>query len=44
MLIVGDQEMENQQVSLRLRSGENPGAQSLDAFLSKANQDIAAKI
>ncbi|HAF62541.1 MAG TPA: threonine--tRNA ligase [Anaerolineaceae bacterium] len=44
MLIIGDQEMENQQVSLRLRSGENPGVQSLEDFLSRAKQDIAAKI
>lgn len=44
MLIVGDQEMENQQVSLRLRSGENPGAQSLDDFISTAKEDITAKI
>ena len=44
MLIVGDQEMENQQISLRLRNGENPGAQTLDDFLSRADQDIEAKI
>jgi threonyl-tRNA synthetase len=40
MLVVGDQEVANGQVALRLRSGENPGAMSLDAFLEKARQDI----
>ena len=44
MLVIGDQEIESGQVALRLRSGENPGALSLDAFLEKARQDIAEKI
>ncbi len=44
MLIVGDQEMENKQVSLRLRSGENPGALDLEAFLVRAKTEIAEKI
>jgi threonyl-tRNA synthetase len=39
MLVVGDREMENNQVALRLRSGENPGPMSLEAFLQKARQD-----
>ncbi len=42
MLVVGDREMENNQVALRLRSGENPGPMSLEAFLQKARQDIEA--
>lgn len=42
MLVVGDKEVENGQVALRLRSGENPGAISVDAFLEKARQDIQA--
>ena len=33
MLVVGDQEMENKQVALRLRNGENPGPMSLTDFL-----------
>ena len=41
MLVVGDREMENNQVALRLRSGENPGPMSLEAFIQKATQDIA---
>ena len=44
MLIVGDQEMENKQVSLRLRNGENPGAIELAAFLERAQMEIDAKI
>ena len=43
MLVIGDQEMENSQVALRLRSGENPGPMTLDAFLDIANKDIAEK-
>ncbi|HEY3344966.1 MAG TPA: threonine--tRNA ligase [Anaerolineaceae bacterium] len=40
MLVVGDKEMEKHQIALRLRSGDNPGAMDLAAFLSKAHQDI----
>lgn len=43
MLVIGDKEMESSQVALRLRSGENPGAMSLDAFIEKAKKDIEAK-
>ena len=44
MLVVGDKEATQGQVALRLRSGENPGPISLEAFLEKARQDIAAGI
>ncbi len=40
MLIIGDQELEANQVALRLRSGENPGAMSVDAFIEHAQTDI----
>jgi threonyl-tRNA synthetase len=43
MLVVGDQEMESGKVALRLRSGENPGPMTLDAFIEKAKADIASK-
>jgi threonyl-tRNA synthetase len=43
MLVIGDQEMESEQVALRLRSGENPGPMSLNNFLSIAKKDIADK-
>ena len=44
MLVVGDKEVENGQVALRLRTGENPGPMSLDDFLAKARQDIDAGV
>jgi len=40
MLVVGDKEVENGQVSLRKRSGENPGAMSVDDFLALAQDEI----
>jgi threonyl-tRNA synthetase len=40
MLVVGDQEVANDQVALRLRSGENPGPVSVEDFLARARQDI----
>ena len=41
MLVIGDREVENRQIALRLRSGENPGAMSLQQFLDRAMKDIA---
>jgi len=43
MLVVGDKEMENDQVALRMRSGENPGAIALDAFIEQALSEVANK-
>jgi threonyl-tRNA synthetase len=40
MLVIGDKEMEADEVALRLRSGENPGGMSIDAFLRLANAEI----
>jgi threonyl-tRNA synthetase len=40
MLVVGDKEMEQGQVALRLRGGENPGPVSVADFIARANQDI----
>jgi threonyl-tRNA synthetase len=40
MLVVGDQEVANGQVALRMRSGENPGPVSVEDFLARARQDI----
>jgi threonyl-tRNA synthetase len=42
MLVVGDQEVEQGAVALRLRSGENPGPVSLEAFLGRAQGDVEA--
>jgi threonyl-tRNA synthetase len=44
MLVVGDKEMEQGSVAVRLRSGENPGPMSLDDFLKRARQDVQAGI
>jgi threonyl-tRNA synthetase len=41
MLVVGDKEVAQGQVALRLRSGEDMGAVTLEEFISKARQDIA---
>jgi threonyl-tRNA synthetase len=44
MLVIGDREMEDSQVALRRRSGENPGAMSVDAFIALALDEIERKI
>ncbi len=44
ILVTGDKEVDQATVSLRLRSGENPGPIPLQAFIEKARQDIQAKI
>ncbi len=41
MLVVGDKEIEQGAVALRLRSGENPGAMPLEAFLERAHKEIS---
>ena len=43
MLVVGDREMENGTVSVRTRKGEDLGAMTMDAFLSKCLSEIASK-
>ena len=43
MLVVGDRAVEGNQVSVRLRTEENLGAMSLQAFLDLANQEIAER-
>jgi threonyl-tRNA synthetase len=44
MLVVGDKEMEENQVALRLRSGENPGTISLEEFIKLAENEINNKL
>jgi len=44
MLVVGDKEVEQGGIALRLRSGENPGPMPLENFLEKARQDIQARV
>ncbi len=40
MLVVGDAEAENNQVALRLRNGENPGAMAVADFIARVRQDV----
>jgi threonyl-tRNA synthetase len=40
LLVVGEREVTNQQVALRLRTGENKGSMSLDAFIEQLNADV----
>ncbi len=44
MLVVGDKETESEQVALRLRSGENPGAMPVDDFIARAKREIEEKV
>jgi threonyl-tRNA synthetase len=44
MLVVGDKEMEQGAVALRLRSGENPGAMPLEAFLQRVQEDVGERL
>jgi threonyl-tRNA synthetase len=43
MLVIGDREVESNTVAVRLRSEENLGAMSLQAFLQSVQQDIQAR-
>ena len=43
MLVVGDRDMETGTVSVRTRKGEDLGAMTMDAFLSKCLAEIASK-
>lgn len=44
MLVLGDKEMEDKAVALRLRSGENPGAMSIEDFIAYAKKQVEEKI
>jgi threonyl-tRNA synthetase len=44
MLIIGDKEQAAGAVAVRLRSGEDLGAVPVDAFVERAQADIAAKV
>lgn len=44
MLVVGDKEMEQGEVALRLRSGENPGPMPVEDFIKKAKDDIKSGV
>ncbi len=40
LLVVGEREVTNQQLAVRLRTGENKGSLSLDAFIEQLNVDV----
>ena len=44
MLVVGDKELENNQVALRLRNNENPGPMDVKDFIARAKEEIEKKI
>jgi threonyl-tRNA synthetase len=44
MLVVGDKELEQGMVALRLRSGENPGPIELNAFIERYRQEVNSGI
>jgi threonyl-tRNA synthetase len=44
MLVIGDKEVEENQVALRKRGGENPGPMDVDAFVELAQKEIVEKI
>jgi threonyl-tRNA synthetase len=43
MLVVGDREIEGEQVAVRLRNGDRKGAMSIDAFVALAQEAVAEK-
>jgi threonyl-tRNA synthetase len=43
MLVIGDREVEQQKVALRLRTEEDLGALSVEAFLARAESEIASR-
>ena len=40
MLVVGDREAEAEQVAVRMRSGEDLGALSIEAFLERLTAEV----
>ena len=43
MLVIGKREMAHEQVAVRLRTEEDLGAMSVDAFITLAQQTVAEK-
>ncbi|MFQ6370924.1 threonine--tRNA ligase [Shewanella sp. YIC-542] len=43
LLVVGDQEMENQEVAVRTRNGVDLGKMSIDAFITKVTEEISLR-
>jgi threonyl-tRNA synthetase len=43
MLIIGDKERDAGTISVRLRSGEDLGAQAVDALIARMTDEVARK-
>jgi threonyl-tRNA synthetase len=43
MLVIGDREIKNDAISVRLRSGEDLGAQPVSDFVAMAQEAVAEK-
>ncbi len=43
LVIIGDKEVENNQISVRLRNGDDLGNMSTSDFIKKLDQDIINK-
>ena len=44
LLVAGEREMQNGQVAVRTRKGEDLGSMSLEAFIERIQAEIAAKV
>ncbi|MGQ2966403.1 threonine--tRNA ligase [Methylophilus sp.] len=44
LIVVGDKEMQNGQVAVRTRKGEDLGVMTVDAFVTRVQQDIQSKV
>jgi threonyl-tRNA synthetase len=44
MLVIGDKEVDQGAVALRLRAGENPGPMQVDEFIERAKREIKEKV
>jgi len=44
MLVIGDKEMEQGQVALRKRNGENPGPMLMADFMAMAREEVEKKV
>ena len=43
LLVVGDKEMENGEIAVRTRGGEDLGKMSVDAFIEKLSEEVNSR-
>jgi threonyl-tRNA synthetase len=43
LLVVGDKEMENSEIAVRTRGGEDLGKMSVDDFIAKLTQEVETR-